>query len=403
MRFRLRRPDWRRLRAPVAVFLVALALGAGALAWHEWRAAQSPFPEVAQLSREHLSQQGYQDYFGALAAHKGALYAFDVLRRAPLPAWTSVHDIGHVIGAALYRQQGIAGLAYCTSEFRNACAHAVMIGLLVEQGPQALPQAESVCDAIPLPESRAMCYHGMGHGIISYENYDLPKSLALCARLGTPESRAYQECIGGVMMELVLPTHDKAAGASAGEKYLSAADPHAPCDASWYPAGARAMCYLELTPHFLLLSGNSLVRTDPDILARAFSYCRTLPAGSAERTGCDRGFGNWFVDLGLEYDFRRIGALGPSDMTRLRSWCALAGAPDDERECDRFVAWGLFWGGEVPIDQALFFCEAGTGALRQDCYAYLAQEIATNSPDARKAGLCARLPEQYRTACMPSS
>ena len=49
-----------------------------------------------------------------------------------------------------------------------------------------------------------MCFHGFGHGVLAFSDYELPKALELCEKVGT-EKYDYQEakeCVGGALMEM---------------------------------------------------------------------------------------------------------------------------------------------------------------------------------------------------------
>lgn len=399
---RFRRPSWRA--CAVGLFVLCAALLGGAYLWHRHAAAPT-FPEAAKLAGQHLTQQGYQDYFRALAQKKGALYAYDVLRRAPLSADADVHSIGHVIGAVLYAQQGVSAIKYCTPEFRNACSHAVMIGFLAERGMGALPEVTKACDAVPGGTlAFDMCFHGAGHGIISYMNYDLQKSVALCKTLGTDahEQQEYYSCVDGAVMELTGPTHDPAAWAAVAPKYFSASDPHAPCDGPYLPDDARAPCYAQFTAELFVAAGGEKTDTRPAIFAKAFSFCASVPA-AADRSACYGGFGKEFVGRITAVTGRPLGAFSDEDLSMLRSWCALAKDASGERSCDRYALSALFWGGEVSPDQSFRFCQVAEGALQQDCYANLAQEIAASAQGSQEAALCARLPAVDRGVCVPSA
>jgi len=86
-----------------------------------------------------MSFKELANYFTEIAEAKGAPYALDVLKAAPIPLDTDMHLLAHTVGDILYRQQGLEGIKVCTHDFRNACSHSVVIGAFLEQGEAALP------------------------------------------------------------------------------------------------------------------------------------------------------------------------------------------------------------------------------------------------------------------------
>jgi hypothetical protein len=50
-----------------------------------------------------------------------------------------------------------------------------------------------------------MCFHGLGHGVLAYTEYDLEKAVDICKRTGTKQynNEEYAECVGGAIMEII--------------------------------------------------------------------------------------------------------------------------------------------------------------------------------------------------------
>src|SRR5438876_609575 len=75
-----------------------------------------------------------KSYFHDLAQKKGARYAFEILRQAPLGPNIDLHLLGHTVGDELYKQEGLNGITDCNNDFRNACSHSIVIGLFYDKG-----------------------------------------------------------------------------------------------------------------------------------------------------------------------------------------------------------------------------------------------------------------------------
>jgi hypothetical protein len=135
------------------------------------------YPEITELANKHYTFTELKQYFTKLAETKGGAYAYEVLKQAAVPPQTDMHLLGHVVGDQLYRQQGIEGIKVCTDDFRNACSHSIVVGLLLDKGETILPEIAKTCKEAPGGTGAyTMCYHGLGHGVLAYTNYNLPAS-----------------------------------------------------------------------------------------------------------------------------------------------------------------------------------------------------------------------------------
>lgn len=346
-------------------------------------------------------------YFKHLAQTSGAAHAYDVLRTAALPPNVDLHLLGHVIGAVLYQQQGIDGIKICTMDFRNACSHSIVIGAFLEKGEAALPEIRDACNEAPGGSGAyTMCFHGLGHGILSYVDYDLPKAIELCKKTGTPEhqDREYIECVGGVVMEMQSGIFDPAEWSKQKEKYFKANDPTYLCSADFMPKDARPICYTYLTPYLWQYVGADLGNPTPQDFAKAFPICGTL-ADKDERDACYGGFGKEFDGLAASRDVRQsaINHLSDESLGNIASWCALAGNAEGVSVCDASAVDSLYWGGENDRSVSERFCSLlgrGDSSWGADCFSELIGDVKTYVSDASyRSSFCAELPAAYTKEC----
>jgi hypothetical protein len=135
------------------------------------------------------------------------------------------HDLAHLVGQLLYKQYGFKGLATCTPTFAFGCYHGVMQVAFDREKPAEFPAqlaaARAGCEGVAEETSPSYwsCIHGVGHGVATYENFDLSQALADCDTYG---ERFATYCHDGVFMEFV---------ARAPESYYKTSDPIYPCDA----------------------------------------------------------------------------------------------------------------------------------------------------------------------------
>jgi hypothetical protein len=219
------------------------------------RATHTPFPEISQIESKPMDFKALALYFSDLANKKGGAYAFEILKRVNLPQNIDVHLIGHVIGDILYKQEGAEGIKICTQDFRNACSHTIVIGMLLEKGPESFGEVADICRRAPGgPGAYTMCFHGLGHGVLAFNDYELPKAVEMC-REGVGGGREWTECVGGAIMEMVSGVHDVAMWKKKSQIYFMKSDPLYPCSADFMPEAAKGMCYTYLTPHLFEAAG----------------------------------------------------------------------------------------------------------------------------------------------------
>ncbi len=378
--------------------LVLLAVGADTL-----RSTAVPYPEASRIGQNVQTFQELSARFAALAEKKGAVYAFGVLKRADLPPNTDLHLLGHVVGDELYKQKGVAGIADCTQDFRNACSHSIVIGALNEfGGGKALSLIDAACKKAPGGSGAyTMCYHGLGHGVFAYFGYDLKKTVAFCAKMGTPEynREQYTQCVGGAIMELIDGGgHDHDRWLLAREKYLASSDPLSPCMGSLIPEQAKVLCLLYLTPRLFELAGIDIGNPDPALFPKAFSYCNVIPKESQNLRGaCFAGFGKDFVPLAGGRDIRAVDHFSDDEYKKAIGWCELADVQDGREACISEALDSVFWGGENDPAASFRFCSlVEVSGERNACYEELACNIAAYLP---KSDLCAKLPTAHQKSC----
>ncbi|MBX9765215.1 hypothetical protein K2X83_01080 [Patescibacteria group bacterium] len=365
--------------------------------------------EVTELAEvPDWTFQDYATYFRKVAEEKGGAYAFDVLKRAEISPNVDIHLLAHVVGDILYKQKGIEGIKICTPDFRNACSHSIVIGMLTEHGESSLPEIVATCKQAPGGKGAyTMCFHGLGHGVLAFNEYRLEKAVEMCKKTGTAQynNREYIECVGGASMEMMAGVHDRDAWEKQRENYFEKDDPLAPCNATFMPAEVRPICYIHLTPHLFEAAGMSLGKPDPAYYARSFSYCDKISVTNiSDRQACYGGFGKEFTVFAQERDVRNIGDMQEPALKRVREWCALAGDVKGERDCNAYALNSLFWGGENNPDASFTYCAIAPDPEQSRlCYELLAENISIYLGPERGRAVCMRIPLPYRNACLTGS
>ena len=324
---------------------------------------ENEYSEIQKLQTQNLSSlQELDRYFGDLAMEKGGGYAFDVLRAASIPPNIDMHLLAHVVGNILYQQEGLEGIHICTHDFRNACSHSIVIGLFFEEGEAALDMIAEACRNAPGGSGAyTMCFHGLGHGVLAYTEYDLKKAINLCEKTGTPQyyNEEAHQCISGSVMEIINGVHDRELWEEQHEKYFKEEDPLYPCSSDFMPDEARPLCYVYLTPHLFNIAGADAGFPTPADFKQAFLYCdKLLVADLRNRDACYGGFGKEFTVLALGRDIRvsKIEQITDEQLNRVYEWCLLANTKEGTAACVVHATNSLYWGGENDRSIAIAFC-----------------------------------------------
>lgn len=344
--------------------------------------------------------------FVALAKAKGAEHAFDVLRTVELPPNTDLHLLGHVVGDELYKQKGVDGIADCTQEFRNACSHTIVIGMLNEFGDTdtTVEMVRDACKKAPGGKGAyTMCFHGLGHGVFAFYAYDLKKTADFCKKTGTAvyAEEEYTQCVGGAIMELMGGGgHDREAWLRAREKYLVEKEPLAPCMSPLIEEAAKTFCFMYLTPRLFEFAGAELAQPDPKTFPLAFSFCDAISKASPRlREACFGGFGKEFIPLVGARDIRTVDRFSNEQYARAAGWCTLSRAKDGQAACVEQAVESVFWGGENDPRASMRFCAVTPVSLQDACFSRVAENLKRYVPESAEMW-CRQLPEQYRSRCL---
>ncbi|MEK7148275.1 MAG: hypothetical protein AAB758_03170, partial [Patescibacteria group bacterium] len=81
--------------------------------------------------------------------------------------------------------------------------HGAMEALLKERGTKNLAaNINEICSNFKTGYSTFECLHGVGHGVMAYDSYDLPRALTTCG--GFETAFAKSSCYGGAFMENIV-------------------------------------------------------------------------------------------------------------------------------------------------------------------------------------------------------
>lgn len=145
----------------------------------------------------------------------------------------TVHNLLHWFGGKIYEKEGIKGIAICDDAFKWGCFHGFFGKAFSDKGIKLLYEAQKEC--LKHNNNSVLnngCLHGIGHGIMVMEGYDLNglnSSLKDCELL--IDNFQVMTCAGGVFMEyndgLLSPQKDPDQLTSL--RLFQKDDPYMPC------------------------------------------------------------------------------------------------------------------------------------------------------------------------------
>ncbi|MFM2381602.1 MAG: hypothetical protein RLZZ76_369 [Candidatus Parcubacteria bacterium] len=359
--------------------------------------------DLEQLSHAEQTFEGTRSFFVDIAKKRGGVYAFELLKQAVLPAGTDLHLMGHAVGDELYKQVGLEGMQYCTHDFRNACSHSIVVGALLSEGLAVFDTVNDVCKKAPGgPGAYTMCFHGFGHGVLAFAEYELPEAVKLCGKVATDAYGREEEaqCIGGIVMEMHQGVHDKEIWERKKDKYLKQDEPLRICQSDYMPENAKVLCYSYITPFIFDAAGARGGNPTPDIYPQSFAYCDTVE-NDTYRQSCYGGLGKEFIVLSQDRDIRKIEDTPDELLMKSASWCALAEREEAETACLLSILDSLYWGGENDPEVSVRYCSLlAEGNPKQACFEHLFSITEYYQKDETiRASICKNVPASVKEQC----
>jgi hypothetical protein len=292
------------------------------------------------------------------------------------------HNLAHGVGRRAAERFGVNLQAFtlCPNTFNYGCPHGYFEEVLGRAGT-AEEAAGTICESLagsPVGTARFSCYHGVGHGVLMAEAYDLEGSLATCNTLG--DATAQEGCWQGVFMENV----NGALRGEARKGVFDRAHPLEPC--AVVEARYAHQCFINHAGWLLHVSGSDLGRAARACLAAAPDYVSvcmeslglmvTNPVWQATLSDARLPFGEAAWSLCTRFPAAH------------RHDCVVAGV-DNLGNFDR-----------TNIGRSRSFCLAVTASLQEACFRRLGLNLERQTQDrALREARCGTVPPRYERAC----
>jgi hypothetical protein len=299
------------------------------------------------------------------------------------------HDLAHAVGRETAERFGsnFRSFDLCPITFNYGCPHGFfeyVLGRTDTPNEAAVLVCESVRGGNRLLTAGFSCYHGVGHGVMMAEAYDLPASLATCNTLKTPQAR--EGCWQGVFMENV----NAGVQGKARQGVFSRRDPLAPC--SRVSRRYQRQCFLNHAGYLMFVSSNEL--------ERAVGYCRHAPAPHAST--CAQSIGLmvtnpvWQANLSPHAGKAPVTAIAWELCRRfpagLRRDCVVAGV-DNLANFD-----------QLDVGRSASFCGYAEGGLKPTCYRQIGVNLrARTTRETLIRRGCSTLPRRHRASCLEAA
>lgn len=194
--------------------------------------------DVASLTRERPLRCGVRDvqcvrrYMASITDEYGPRAAVALVshwkKDGRISPSLDEHNLAHVIGRKTAQRFGanVEGFNLCPIAFNYGCPHGFFEYVLGRAGTPK-EAAGLICEAqndSSIATAAFSCYHGVGHGVMMAQAYDLDRSLTTCNTLGN--TTAHVGCWQGVFMENV----NAAVQNQARKGLFTPTHPLAPCD-----------------------------------------------------------------------------------------------------------------------------------------------------------------------------
>lgn len=292
------------------------------------------------------------------------------------------HQRVHKVGRFNYELQGSKAFTTINSECMSGYTHGVTEAFFQEHGTENLAaNLELICQGQQSGFYAHQCFHGVGHGLMAYNDYDLPAALQACDTL-PPTGSTIESCYTGVFMENVVGAIgvDEAKAAQNAQDFHTSSwlssDPLFPCNA--VEVKYKNACYVFQTSRMIQI---------PD-----FDYRKVASScGSIEpeyQSVC-------FLSMGRDVS----NSLG-SNYAEIEATCSYSENPEYQMSCIGGASQDKFW-HESEQDDALGMCKAmQSRGAKQTCYGTISlrgsEIIATHEGSQ---AFCAKFEPEYQQSC----
>lgn len=210
---------------------------------------------LKEVSNEAFNFEKEREKLEKLFEERGSNAAYDYFRGAYQKVDDmKAHDLAHFVGIELYKREGAAGLSVCDEAYNWGCYHGFFGQAFGLEGKSFLPKSEEGCrgrggNAVYF----GGCMHGVGHGVLALEGYELENLLQALADCEILSEIGAKSCYNGVFMEYNSRIMQYYYSSEAVYRQLDPSNPFEPCPK--LPDKYQFDCYYELPNWWTIFMG----------------------------------------------------------------------------------------------------------------------------------------------------
>lgn len=325
---------------------------------------------------------------GTISDDRDALYSY-VKKFGPGKAVTQLfsidskagrdcHDDAHVLGKYAYELNGDKAFGMCSAECHSGCYHGATEAFFKEHGTENLSDnLKIVCGDDLNPFFNHQCIHGIGHGLMAWNDYEIHEALKDCDLL----ENLKESCYSGVFMENIvgaLAIGDESESQTLDQhytKYLSN-DPQYPC--TEVSEKYKNACYFYQTSRMTQLFQFDFGKVSKECEKVSFAYQQSC-----------------FESMG-----RDVGGFTYNDPVKAIEECMHVPNGASRVGCLRGAVQNAFWDPSGQ-DVALKFCKLLKDKNEKDaCYLVItdrAKNVLSKKED--KDAFCQKAESEYVSYC----
>lgn len=300
-------------------------------------------------------------------------------------ASTDDHHLAHEIGKKTAERFGVNGRAFllCPTSFNYGCQHG-FFQFALSRTHAAANAARLICGSLDASYSskfRFYCYHGVGHGVMMAQKYDLKKALRACDTLDTPVGQ--DGCWQGVFMENVNESRR-------GNRRLdgfSKTDPLAPCNV--IQEKYRYECFVNHAGWLMMFFHHDVQQAAEACLRAPDAY---VPA-------CLQSIGLMVTNPAWQPSLARSSEGKPPEVI---AWDLCLKFPEDHRrQCVIGAIDNILNFDEFEVSRARTFCNTVEAEYRSVCYHQVGVALKNQATDPERVRRkCAAFGDDDKEECL---
>lgn len=371
---RVVRPNSNKLfrKSFVLSLIMLLTLSAIAVLLHT---LQPLIPKVAQDDQRIMNNDRIlKQYIKQYGAEKTIVF----VKTLPVDCHQRVHKVGRLS----YELKGNDAFSVPNGECMSGYTHGVTEAYFNKNGTNNLAKSLGlICRGKQNGFYAHQCFHGVGHGLMAYNDYDLPAALKGCGTL-PPNHSNKESCYTGVFMENVVGaiSIDEAKKSDKPEQFHSSEwlsdDPLFPCNA--VDKEYKSACYIFQTSRMIQVLNN---------YEKVAAACASIE--TSYRSICFSSMGR---DLSNTYQ---------DDHASIERACSYTNVETLQLTCIDGASQDKFW-HESEQNEALNMCkELKNPNFKEKCYRTINARARDIIPTRQASqAFCAKYEPEYSRFCI---